>query len=90
MLQNVDVPEGTPAEIVAFLEGKARQSLIQASAVQAEVQVQHLPVPLRVSDVVRFASTPAGIDARHVVTRIELDAHPLGLMRTNLQEVVAL
>jgi hypothetical protein len=52
--------------------------------------VRHLPVPIRVSDVVRFASAPAGIDARHVVARIELEAHPLGLMRTDLMEVVDL
>lgn len=79
-----------PAAIVAFLEQKARASLIAASSVQAQVQVRHLPVPMRVSDVVRFASTPAGIDARHVVTRIELEAHDLGLCRTDLQEVVDL
>lgn len=90
VLENVDVPDGDEAATVAFLEEKARQSLIAASSVQATVQVRHLPVPLRVSDVVRFASVPAGIDARHVVTRLELDAHPLGLMRTHLQEVVDL
>lgn len=90
LLENVDVPEGTPEDIGTFLQGKARQSLIAASAVQATAQVQHLPIPLRVSEVLRFASAPAGIDARHVVTRIDLDAHPRGLMRTNLQEVVDL
>lgn len=90
VLDNVDVPEGTEESIIAFLEAKARQTLIAASSVQAQVQVRHLPVPLRVSDVLRFASTPAGVDARHVVTRIELEAHDLGLMRTDLQEVVNL
>lgn len=90
VLDNVDVPDGNSAQIEAFLERKARQSLIAASAVQAQVEISHLPVPLRVSEVVRFASTPAGVDARHVATRIDLDAHPLGLMRTQLQEVIDL
>lgn len=90
VLEGVDVPDGTSAEITAFLEAKARQTLIAASSVQAKVQLRHLPVPIRVSDVLRFASVPAGVDARHVVTRIELEAHPLGMMRTDLQEVVDL
>lgn len=90
VLNSVDVPDGTPSSIVTFLADKARQSLIAASSVQAAVEVRHLPIPIRVSDVLRFASAPAGIDARHVVTRIDLEAHPLGLMRTELQEVVDL
>jgi hypothetical protein len=90
VLDPADVPEGTDASVIAFLHAKARQTLIAASSVQAQVTVRHLPVPIRVSDVVRFASAPAGIDARHVVARIELEAHPLGLMRTDLMEVVDL
>ena len=89
-LDSVETPDGTDLEVVAFLEAKARQSLIASSSVQATVQVKHLPVPIRVSDVMRFANTPAGIDARHVVTSISLDAHPLGLMESKLQEVTDL
>ncbi|WP_344753049.1 hypothetical protein [Leifsonella bigeumensis] len=89
-LDNVDTPDGTDAEVIAFLESKAQQSLIAASAVQAAVTVRCLPIPVRVGDVLRFANTPAGIDARHVVTRIELEANSLGLMRLELQEVVSL
>ena len=90
VLDGVECPDGTPEEIEAFLEQKARASLIAASAVQAEVTVRHLPIPIRVSEVLRFAHTQAGIDAPHVVTRIELEAHPLGLMRSQLQEVLSL
>lgn len=90
VLENVDAPEGIDAVVVAFLEAKARASLVAASSVQSQVEVKHLPVPLRVSDVLRFANAPAGIDARHVVMSVRLDAHPLGLMSSKLQEVVSL
>jgi hypothetical protein len=95
VLTDVEVPdysnEADPqAATVAFLVAKAQQSLIAASAVQATVKVKHLPVPLRVLDVMRFKNVPAGIDARHVVTSITLDANPLGLMETTLQEVIDL
>mgnify|MGYP001809867151 CR=1 FL=1 len=91
----VDVPDfssaGDPvAATVAFLENAALRSLIARSSIQASVSVKHLPVPLRVSDVVRFQNTPAQINARHTVTQIDLEAHPLGLMKTTLQEVVDL
>lgn len=86
----VETPEGDDTATVAFLVAKARQSLIASSAVQAAVSVKHLPVPVRVSDVMRFANAPAGIDARHVVTSVKLEAHALGLMATTLQEVVDL
>lgn len=94
-LDNVEVPDFSggsdpDGDTTAFLQTRARQSLIAASSVQASVSVRHLPIPLRVSDVVRFANAPAGIDARHIVTSIKLDAHPLGLMQTELQEVIDL
>ena len=90
VLDNVETPSGTAPEVTAFLESKAQQSLIAQSAVQATVSVKHLPVPIRVSDVMRFANAPAGIDARHVVTSVKLAATPLGLMETTLQEVIDL
>lgn len=90
VLDGVETPDGTDPEVVAFLEAKAQQSLIAASSVQATVKVKHLPVPLQVGDVMRFANAPAGIDARHVATSIKLDASPLGLMDTELQEVIDL
>ena len=90
VLDGVQTPAGTDAVVIAFLEAKAQRSLIASSAVQAAVSVKHLPIPARVSEVMRFANVPAGIDARHVATSIKLDANPLGLMTTALQEVLSL
>jgi hypothetical protein len=86
----VEVPDGDEAAQLAFLEARALRSLIAASSVQAAVTLTHLPVPMRVSDVVRFASVPAGIDARHVVVGFELECAPAGLMRSEMQELVSL
>jgi hypothetical protein len=90
VLSGVDTPSDTDANVIVFLGAKAQQSLIASSAVQATISVKHLPVPIRVGDVMRFANVPAGIDGRHVVTSIQLDATPLGLMQTKLQEVIDL
>lgn len=90
VLSGVEVPAGTSGEITAFLQAKARSSLIAQSSVQAAVKVKHLPLPLRVSDVLRFANGPAGIDKRHVLTSLSLEANPLGLMSSTLQEVIDL
>lgn len=90
VLADVATPNGVDAVVIAFLQAKAQASLIASSAVQAMVDVKHLPVPIRVSDVMRFGNVPAGIDARHTVTSISLDANPLGLMTTKLQVVLQL
>jgi len=90
VLDGVEVPDGTAPAMTAFLQAKARASLIASSAVQASVSVKHLPIPLRVSDVLRFANAPAGIDNRHVLTNLTLEAHPLGLMTSELQELIEL
>lgn len=90
VLSDVETPEGDDAATIAFLQQRARATLIQMSAVQAQVKVSHLPIPVRVSDVLRFAHTKAGVDAKHVITRIQLDTSPLGMMSTNLQEVISL
>lgn len=90
VIDGVEVPDGTTPQKQAYLDAKARASLIASSSVQAAVSVKHLPIPVRVSDVLRFANAPAGIDARHVLTGIDLEAHPLGLMTSKLQEVIDL
>lgn len=87
-LTGVEVADGTTAQKTAALVSRAQQALTAASAVQAAVQIEHLPIPLRVSEVVRFRSTPAGIDGRHVVTSLSLDCTPTGLCKTTLQEVI--
>lgn len=89
-LSDVETPEGTDAEIIAFLQNRARATLVQMSAVQAQVKISHLPIPVRVGDVVRFSNTQAGVDARHVITKLDLELNPLGLMKSTLQEVVSL
>lgn len=89
-LDSVDTPEGTDAEIIAFLQARARATLVSMSAVQSEVKVEHLPIPVRVSDVLRFANTRAGVDARHVITSLELETSSTGLMKSTLQEVISL
>ena len=86
----VETPDGTDTEIKAFLKAKARASLIAFSSVQAKVEVTVLPIKIRVGDTVRFRNVPAGVDARHVVTSIDLDAHSTGLMGLKLQVVTSL
>lgn len=90
VLDGVDTPDGPEEVQMAFLVSKARAALVAFSAVKAKVMVSCLPIPVRVGDVVRFAHTPAGVDARHVVTSFGLDVHPLGLARLALEEVVDL
>lgn len=90
VLDSVETPEGTEAEIIAFLQQRARATLVQMSAVQAQVSLDHLPIPVKVGDVIRFAHSAAGIDARHVITSISLDITPTGLMQSKLQEVISL
>ncbi|QKN87720.1 minor tail protein [Microbacterium phage Ixel] len=89
-LTDVECPAGTNAEIITFLNNRARATLVQMSAVQAQVKIEHLPIPMRVGDVLQFQHTKAGVNARHVVTRMELETTPLGLMKSNLQEVISL
>jgi hypothetical protein len=89
-LDSVEVPEGTNAEILTFLQNRARATLVQMSAVQAQVKVEHLPIPVRVGDVLRFSNQRADVDSSFVITRIQLKTDPLGLMQSTLQEVVSL
>jgi hypothetical protein len=90
VLDSVETPEGTEAEIIAFLEARARATLVQMSAVQAQVKITHLPLPIRVSEVMRFSHTKAGIDTKHVITGLELELRATGLMKSTLQEVISL
>jgi hypothetical protein len=90
VLDSVECPAGTAAEILAFLQKRAQTTLVQMSAVQAQVKAEHLPIPVRVSDVIRFSNTKAAVDSRHVITNLELDTTPTGLMKSTLQEVISL
>ncbi len=84
-----DQPDPDAAE-VAFLRERARQVLIASSSSQATVSVKCLPIPVELLDAVRFASTPAGVDARHTVTSVGMDLRFDGLMSLELREVVDL
>lgn len=90
VLDSVETPEGTAAQTLEFLRNRARATLVQMSAVQAEIKITHLPIPIRVSDVLRFVNSKAQVDGRYVVTRIKLDTTSLGLMSSTLQEVISL
>lgn len=90
VLDGVETPDGSGEEVIASLQSRARATLIQMSAVQAQVKVTHLPIPIRVGDVIRFAHTRAGVDARHVVMGLELELNSTGLMKSTLQEVISL
>lgn len=94
-LTGVEVPDYSAlsdpaAATVAFLQSKARQSLVASSAVQAAVSVKCLPIPLELLDTVQFASSPAGIDARHTAESIQIALQFDGLMSLNLREVIDL
>lgn len=88
VLTDVDVPAGV--DVVTYLNQTAQKSLVASSAVQATVDIEHLPIPVRVGDILRFANTGAGIDGPHTITKLELDTVSTGLMKTILQEVISL
>jgi hypothetical protein len=90
VVDSVETPDGTPEETIDFLQKRAQTTLVQMSSVQAQVKLEHLPIPVRVGDVLRFSNSRAGVDGKHVITRIELDTTPLGLMQSTLQEVISL
>lgn len=90
VLDSVETPEGTESEIIEFLEARARATLIAMSAVQAQAKITHLPIPVRVGEVIRFSHQPSGIDTRHVFTDIELELSSTGMMKSTLQEVISL
>jgi hypothetical protein len=87
-VQGIQVPTSTVA--TDFLNAVAQATLIALSSPAATVTVKHLPLPLAVGDVLTFASTPAGINSRHVVVGLTLELTATGLMQSTLQEVVDL
>lgn len=92
-LRDIEVPDystaaNPTAETQAFLNARAQEHLIAASAVQAAVSVTCLPIPVELLDAVRFANSEAGIDKRHVVRKVGLDLRSDGLMTLDLQEVI--
>jgi hypothetical protein len=95
ILTGVEVPDYSAevdptAATEAFLEAKARQSLIAASAVQAAVSLTCLPIPVELLEAIMFASSPASINARHTIQSAGLQLRFDGVMSLELQEVVDL
>lgn len=89
-IDSVETPAGTTLEKTDFLEKRARATLVQMSSVQAQVKLDHLPIPVRVSDVIRFVHSESGVDAKYIITRTQLETSPLGLMKSSLQEVISI
>jgi len=75
----------------ATLDAYALRRLIELTTPTASIDIQHAFVPaLAFNRAVRFRSTPAGIDARHVVSKTEVSLDPTALVKTTLTEVVDL
>ena len=83
-MTGVEVPAQNPGQA---LFDTIRRELVAVTAAASTVSLTHLPVPLRPGDAVRFASTPAGVDALHVVKETSVDVVATGLQRTTLLEV---
>lgn len=66
----------------------ARNKLASLTNASSKVVVKSFIVPLVHNNAVRFVSNQAGIDHRHVVQRVTIDANPLGLMEMTLREVI--
>lgn len=65
----------------------ARRRLLELTEPTSTVVIDALPVPLDVNAAVWFRSGPAGVDSRHVVTRIEYGADDTALARYTLRKV---
>jgi hypothetical protein len=65
--------------------------LITLTTPTASIDIEHAFVPgLAFNRAVRFRRVPAGIDARHVVSKTEVSLDPTALAKSTLTEVVDL
>lgn len=80
--ENVEAPDQ------ATLDALAVRRYHDRASVASKVTIQHMPIPLRTNDVVRFRSSRAGIDALFVVSNTKLTAAAKALATTVLTEVV--
>lgn len=82
---------GVEAADQPTLDAYALRQLIALTTPTASIDIQHAFVPgLAFNGAVRFRRTPAGIDARHVVSKTETSLDPTALTKTTLTEVVDL
>lgn len=83
--------QGVEAVDQAALDAYAHRRLVELTTPTASVQIRHSPVPgLAVNQTVRFRRVPAGIDARHTVSKTELTLRGDALAVSTLREVVDL
>jgi hypothetical protein len=82
---------GIEAVDQATLDEYAARRLIELTSPTSSVDVSHAFVPgLSFNSAVRLRRVPAGIDARHVITKTLITLDPVALVRSTLQEVVDL
>lgn len=82
---------GVEAANQSTLDAYAQRRLIELTSPTSSVEIEHAYVPgLAINDAVRFRRVPAGIDARHVVSRTETPLDPTALVKTTLTQVVDL
>jgi len=82
---------GIEAVDQAALDATAQKRLIELTSPTSSVEINHAPVPgLAVNQAAKFRRQPAGIDARHVVSRTGLTLDGKALAVTILREVVDL
>jgi hypothetical protein len=82
---------GIEAVDQAALDAAAKTRLIELTSPTAGVEISHSPVPgLYINQAAKFRRQPAGIDARHVVSRTHLKLTGKALAVSTLREVVDL
>lgn len=82
---------GVEASDQDVLDAYARKRLVELTSPTASVGIYHAPVPgLAVNQAVRFRRQPAGIDARHVVSRTSIVLKGKALAASTLRQVVDL
>lgn len=85
------VETGVEAADQPTLDAYARRRLIELTSPTSSVDIQHAYVPgLTVNNAVRLRRVPAGIDARHVVTKTSIPLNPTALVKTTVQQVIDL
>lgn len=87
----VDTATGVEAADQFVLDEYALRRLIELTSPTSSIDVQHAFVPdLTFNNAVRLRRVPAGVDARHIVTKTVVTFDPLALVKSTLQEVVDL
>lgn len=87
----VDGATGVEAADQDVLDAYARRRLIELTSPTSSIDVKHMLVPgLTFNSAVRLRRVPAGVDTRHVVTKMVVPLDPTALVTTTLQQVVDL